>query len=600
MSTTIGTIELIAKIDTSAYKKGASDIKKANQDIEGSTNQTEQKSRRLSSAMTGLAVKGFKVATAATLAFGAAVTALTLRGGISRALNIEDAQGKLRGLGHDTKSVEKIMVSALKSVKGTAFGLDAAATAAASAVAAGVKPGKDLTKYLTTVGDAATIAGVSFNEMGSIFGKVQTQQRAYTMEINQLADRGIPIYQWLQKELGVTQEALRDMVKDGEIDSATYFKVIQKNIGGAALESGKTTRGAWANLQAAMARVGAAIVEDIIPKVRKGFGDMTKWFDDNSDNIVNSISAVASWFGKFGSSAIEVGRQVGNYLSPKFTALFNTVTTKLFPALQNFWKNVLEPLAPIIGTVLVVAVGLLVDQLNLWYNIITPVINFMADNKYVVYAFAGAFIAFRAAMAISKAVAAFQMGTTAIQVAIASTRARLIAFRALAASPVSMGALGVGAALASIAMVYAALQQVRSAIKAVNNAANATTAANAQIASSQQKAFDMINSGNPKKAKAGRQLLKDLSNIQRYQGGSVMSGQPYLVGENRDGSINDTTELFVPRSSGKIFSSTDLQSALSNERGGSGAKTEIVQNNTIYNQTDMDRALSDLAWRVAN
>lgn len=228
----------------------------------------------------------------ATVAGAGLITAFTIKGGIDRALNIEDAQAKLRGLGHDANSVKTIMDSALTAVKGTAFGLDAAATAAASAVAAGIKPGQELTRYLSLAGDAATIAGTSFQEMGSIFGKVQTQQRAYTQELNMLADRGIPIYQWLQEELGVTQEALREMVAKGEVDAKTYFSAIEKNIGGAALESGKTTRGSWANMQAAMSRVGAAIVEDIIPRVRDSFGNMTKWFDENSAQIVASVGKI--------------------------------------------------------------------------------------------------------------------------------------------------------------------------------------------------------------------------------------------------------------------------------------------------------------------
>lgn len=58
----------------------------------------------------------------------AVIGGLALKGGISRALNIEDAQAKLKGLGHDTKAIEAIMNDALASVKGTAFGLDTAAT----------------------------------------------------------------------------------------------------------------------------------------------------------------------------------------------------------------------------------------------------------------------------------------------------------------------------------------------------------------------------------------------------------------------------------------------------------------------------------------
>lgn len=199
--------------------------------------------------------------------------------GLDRLMGIDDARAKLKGLGHDVGSIETIMGSALASVKGTAFGLADAANVAASAVAAGIKPGEELTRYLKLTGDAAAIAGVGLDEMGSIFNKVQTNQKAYTDDLNQLADRGIPIYQWLQKELGVTAEALRDMVSNGEIDSATFQRVIEKNIGGAALSMGESVRGAFANVKAALGRLGAEALEPFFKQSVGVFGGLTTLID---------------------------------------------------------------------------------------------------------------------------------------------------------------------------------------------------------------------------------------------------------------------------------------------------------------------------------
>lgn len=229
--------------------------------------------------------KWSKMAVAAVSAVGSTLWGLSLKGGISRAMAIEDAQAKLRGLGHDAQNIEKIMVSALDSVRGTAFGLGDAAGAAASAVAAGVEMGEPLTDYLKLVADTATIAGVGLNEMASIFAKVQTQGRAYTMEINQLADRNIPIWQWLQDELGVTQDALRKMVAAGQVDAATYRKAIANNISGAALESGNTTRGAYANMLAAASRFGERLIRDVFPLAKRFFSGIQGGFDDLSDRV---------------------------------------------------------------------------------------------------------------------------------------------------------------------------------------------------------------------------------------------------------------------------------------------------------------------------
>lgn len=214
---------------------------------------------------------------AASAAGNIASSAFSL--GFGRLVAIDDARGKLRGLGHDAGSVDNIMKSALASVKGTSFGLGDAATLAATAIASGIAPGIELENRLKLTGDAATIAGTSLSEMGSIFGKVQTSQRAYTAELNQLADRGIPIYQWLQDELGVSAEELRKMVSAGKVDSETFFRVIQENIGGAALEAGTTFSGSLENVKAAIGRLGAAFLEPVFERMPAVFAKLIDIFD---------------------------------------------------------------------------------------------------------------------------------------------------------------------------------------------------------------------------------------------------------------------------------------------------------------------------------
>lgn len=199
--------------------------------------------------------------TAPALAAASALGGIVVTKGFKRVAAIDEASSKLRGLGHDAQATKSIMDSALESVLGTAYGLDAAATTAAGAVAAGVGQGEQLTKYLKNVGDAAAIAGVPMEEMGSIFNRTQTAGRAYAMELNMLADRGLPIYQWIAKEAGITAGAVRDMAAEGKVSSELYFKAIEKNIGGAAKYMGENSfSGIVANTNAAISRIGANIL----------------------------------------------------------------------------------------------------------------------------------------------------------------------------------------------------------------------------------------------------------------------------------------------------------------------------------------------------
>ncbi|MEU2002070.1 tape measure protein [Rhodococcus sp. NPDC019627] len=252
-----------------------------------------------------LKVGGAAIGAAAGLAIGTALTK-----GMERVVAIDDAKGKLAGLGHTAEGVATIMDSALKSVKGTAYGLGDAAGIAASAVAAGIKPGEELTKYLSLTGDAATIAGSSLGEMGSIFNKVTTSGKAYTDNLNQLADRGIPIFQWLQEEYGVTADGLSDMVKEGKVDAETFRKVIEENIGGAALESGKTLRGSYENMKAALGRVGAGAIEPFLPMLKSGLGALTQWADKIAPKVKQGAEFVATGLTEMGRAFQSSGASI--------------------------------------------------------------------------------------------------------------------------------------------------------------------------------------------------------------------------------------------------------------------------------------------------
>lgn len=301
---------------------------------------------------------------------GVAATAATfaLKGGISRALNIENAEAKLRGLGHAGETVDLIMSNALASVKGTAFGLDAAATTAANAVAAGIKPGQQLEGVLKTVANSAALAGADMGEMGAIFNKVATSNKVQMDVINQLHDRGIPALQFLANEMGVTAEKASEMASKGEIDFATFAAAMEKGVGTAAVEMGNTTTGAWSNMLAAASRVGAAVVKDIMPKVKDFFTGFTKWLDDNSDKIVGFVSAfldgfgkVAKWMGENQTLIKNVAIVIGSLLIP---ALLRYIQLQTIAGVQALiagakmmagWLMALGPIGLIIAAVVAAA-----------------------------------------------------------------------------------------------------------------------------------------------------------------------------------------------------------------------------------------------------
>ena len=268
---------------------------------------------RLSGALT----KTLKVG--ALTAGGAIVGTLgtALYKGFGRLQGIEQAEAKLTGLGHSTKGVEKIMKNALNAVRGTAFGMDEAATTAAGAVAAGIKPGKDLQKTLTLVGDAATIAGTDMGSMGAIFNKVAASNKIQGDVIAQLNDAGIPIVQLLGKELGKTSEETLKLASEGKVNFETFQKAMQKGLGGAAQESGKTVSGSFANMQAALGRIGASLLGGAFEKLPGVLGGVTA----KLDSIGPVATRVGGLVGKAMAAGIRAFQDLAKAVAPVVTAL---------------------------------------------------------------------------------------------------------------------------------------------------------------------------------------------------------------------------------------------------------------------------------------
>lgn len=286
--------------------------------------------------------------TAPAAAAGGAIAGIAIAGGWKRLVGIENAKASLAGLGHSAETVEAIMVDANASVKGTAFGLDTAATVAASAVAAGIKPGKELQRTLKLTGDAATIAKTDMATMGSVINKVATSDMMQMDVANQMMDAGIPILQLVGKEMGVTAEEARELASKGKVSFETFQNALESGLGGAALKSGETMTGSFANMRAALSRLGATALSEVFPQIKTALGDLQTAFDSPA---MKEFAAV-------------VGEQVGAAFSTIANAIKGAITwfSALSPAMQKTtlgFAGVLLGIGPVLLIVgkLVIGVG---------------------------------------------------------------------------------------------------------------------------------------------------------------------------------------------------------------------------------------------------
>ena len=324
--------EVMAKLSANTTNFDAG-MKKATQSVEQIETASKKTSEKSGKAFAGLA-KGVLGVFAVT---GAAVGGVLAKG-VGRLVQIEEAEAKLLGLGNTTKSVSAIMDNALSAVRGTAFGMGEAATVAASAVAAGVAPGDQLSKYLKTVADTAYIAGASMEEMGYVLNQTITSGKATNETLSSLAGRGIPAYQMLADQMGVTSDAVFEMASKGEISADMLQKALNDKIGGAALKSGDTVQGSMANMQAAFQRVGANIAGPVY------------------DQFQGFFSSVITAMGPLEARAKEMGVEIGAAMQP--------VMESLIDIFMPLIELVFDLITPLLG---------LINALKPLFDVIKPV-----------------------------------------------------------------------------------------------------------------------------------------------------------------------------------------------------------------------------------
>lgn len=314
---------------------------------------------------------------AAAVTAGAVVGTLgvALTKGFQRLNSLDQATAKLEGLGHSAESVQSIMDNALASVRGTAFGMDEAASVAAGVVAAGVKPGQELERTLKLVADASTIAGTSMGDMGAIFNKVAGTGKIQGEVIAQLGERGIPILQLLADEMGVSAGEVADLAAAGEINFERFQNAMEAGMGGAALKSGETFQGAMANAQASLGRMGANFLGPVF------------------EQLAPTLTAITTAMGPLEGVAADLGEKFGDFLVPILESFqgmldggfdfapFLELAGYLSPIGLAF--KVLQPVLPLVmqslGEIATVIGGALGQVLQALMPLITQVVQVFAQ-----------------------------------------------------------------------------------------------------------------------------------------------------------------------------------------------------------------------------
>ena len=140
-----------------------------------------------------------KSLTAPLVAIGAAA----LKG----AADLEKLEASFVSLTGGTKEAADMMKQLTDFTAKTPFQIDAVANSARQLIASGTKV-SDVNDQLQFLGDIAATSGSSIDDIAAIFSKVQSKGKVELESLNQLAERGIPIFKALSEKTGLLPSKL--------------------------------------------------------------------------------------------------------------------------------------------------------------------------------------------------------------------------------------------------------------------------------------------------------------------------------------------------------------------------------------------------------
>lgn len=234
--------------------------------------------------------------------------------GAKRLVAMDTAKAKLEGMGYAAKDVKDITGDVSEALETGMMTLGEGVDVASGALAAGVKQGDDLKRYIKLVDSAAVVSGRGASEMAMIFNRVQGTGKLMTKELN-MVEEGMPGFSNAMAEYyDVSYETFREMVTAGEVSSEDFLNVMDDFAGGAAAAYAKSFSGMWVYIKSFIGKIGENILSGLFERTK---GYMAQLVD------ILSSEAVQNW-------AVEFGEKVAD--------VFDSIVLKI-KTIINWWKN---------------------------------------------------------------------------------------------------------------------------------------------------------------------------------------------------------------------------------------------------------------------
>ena len=191
------------------------------------------------------------------------VGGMALAGGAKRIADVQQADVVMETMGIDKAGRDNLIGQYKGLAQNTPYSTGSISMLGSGLLSAGMSQ-DDLQGALRGAIDTGALYGMSIEDIALPLKQIQAKGKLQGDDVNQLVDRGIPIYKWLAEQKGVDQSKIPDLVTKGQISSDDVFKALAKNSEGGAERAAGTLKGSWTNFLSSISQGGEAFLTPLV------------------------------------------------------------------------------------------------------------------------------------------------------------------------------------------------------------------------------------------------------------------------------------------------------------------------------------------------
>jgi len=271
-------------------------------DLNKSLGKVQRNMRSMTSNFTALGTQMTKAITLPILGVGAMA--------IKSAADLEKMEVSFISLTGGAKQAADMMEQLNEFTAKTPFQIEAVATSARQLIASGTKI-SEVNEQLQFLGDIAATTGQPINEIAAIFAKVNAKGKVELENLNQLAERGIPIFKALSDATGLLPSELGAGAVSVEQFNATLKSFNEEGgmANGAMEQLSETATGKFSTALDNLKLAGAALAEELLPAVNRVLDNvisLAQGFTELSDKTKKNILVIAGLVATIGPLLIAI------------------------------------------------------------------------------------------------------------------------------------------------------------------------------------------------------------------------------------------------------------------------------------------------------